>query len=95
MIARATSSARGPLAAHAAHDVGREPHPDLLVVLELRVVLEILDRRRSGLLVELGVERQAVARAGLAVALGPEEWAGLGESEVDVEENRLDATRPF
>jgi hypothetical protein len=59
------------------------------------VVLKILDRRRSGLQVELGVERQAVARAGLAVALGPEEWPRLGESEVDVEENRLDATRPF
>ena len=81
--------------AHAAHDVRREPHPDLLVVLELRVVLEVFDRRRAGLRVELGVERQAVARAGLAVALGPEERAGLGEREVDVEEDRLDPTRAF
>ena len=57
------------------------------------MVVEVLDRRRARLHVELGVERQAVARAGLAVALGPEERAGLGEREVDVEEDSLDATR--
>ena len=56
------------------------------------MVLEVLDRRRAGLRVELGIERQAVAGAGLAVALGPEQRAGLGEREVDVEEDRFDAT---
>jgi hypothetical protein len=34
-----------------------------------------------------------VAGAGVAVALGPEQRAGLGEREVDVEEDRVDDAR--
>jgi hypothetical protein len=56
------------------------------------MVLEILDRGRAGLRIEPGVERQPVPGACLAVALGTEQRAGLGEREVDVEENRFDAT---
>ncbi len=87
----------GALAAHAADDVRREANPDLLVVLELGMVLQVLDRRRPRRRIPLGVERQAVARPSFAIALGPKEGARLGEREVDVEENRVDgaAWNPF
>ena len=88
VIASAISRTRGAVTAHAADDVLREADPDLLVVLELRMVLEILDRGRPGLGVAVGVERQPVMLAGRPVALGssrPE----LDEREVDVEEDRF------
>ena len=78
------------LAAHPADDVLREADPDLLVVLELGMVLEVLDRGRPCRLVAVGVERQPVARTGGAVALGPEQRPRLGQREVDVEENGFD-----
>ena len=90
MIASATSRTRRPLTAHAAHDVLREADPDLLVVLELGMVLEVLDRRRPRRLVAVGDEGQPVARPGGAVALRPEQRARLGQREVDVEEDRVD-----
>ena len=43
-----------PLTAHAADDVLREADPDLLVVLELGMVLQVLDRRRPRRLVAVG-----------------------------------------
>jgi hypothetical protein len=56
-------------------------------VLELRVLTEIEDRRGTRLQVALGVELEAEALAGLLVAAGPEQGPGLGEGEVDVEED--------
>jgi hypothetical protein len=86
---RHRADARAP-AAHPPDDVLREADPDLLVVLELGVVAEVLDRRGSRLGVEGGIERQPVPLPGRPVALGAQQGAGLREGEVDVEEDRVD-----
>ena len=51
------------VAAHAADDVLGEAHPDLLVVVELGMPLEIVDRSRPCVPVQLRVELQAVRLA--------------------------------
>ncbi len=43
-------------------DVLRESHPELGVVDELGVELEVGDRREPGVLVPPGIQRQPVAR---------------------------------
>ena len=75
------------LPSHAPHDVLGEAHPDLLVMVELRMVLEIQDGSFSRLAVLGGIERQPVALPCQPVALGAELGAGLREGEVDVEED--------
>ena len=62
-ISRATIADLGPLAAHAPDDVLREAHPDLLVVVELGMPLEIVDRGGPRVRVQVGVEPQAVRLA--------------------------------
>ena len=75
------------VAAHPAHDVLREPNPDLLVMVEFRMMLQVEDGVRARLGVATGIELETIARARSAIALGAEQWAGLGEGEVDVEED--------
>ena len=75
------------LAPHAADDVLREADPDVLVVNELRVPLEAVERRMAGGLVERRVEREPVAGPYAPVALRPELGARPEQREVDVEEN--------
>ena len=57
------------------------------------MVLEVLDRGRAGGRVPLRVEGEPVALPRLAIALRPEQRTGLGEGEVDVEEDRVDRLR--
>jgi hypothetical protein len=76
------------VAAHPADDVLGEADPDLLVVVELGVVLEVLERGGARLRVPSRVERKAKALARGPVAVGPEQGAGLRDREVDVEEDR-------
>src|SRR3954454_23232161 len=76
-------------AAHPLDDPLREQDPDLLVVVELRVALQRRDRIASRLLVAFGDEVEAETRAEPAVALGAEIGSRLRESEVDVEDDRL------
>jgi hypothetical protein len=75
------------VAAHAADDLLREEHPDLLVVVELRVPLEGPHGMCARLTVALGIEIQAEPLAEAPVALGTQIRARLGDREVDVEEN--------
>ena len=56
---------------------------------ELRVALEVVERREPRVLVARGVERRARARADPLVALRPELGPGPEEREVDVEEDCL------
>ena len=75
------------VAAHAADDPLGEGDPDLLVVLELGMALDPLDRPLARLAVARRVELEAEALAQAAVALGAELRPGPGDREVDVEEN--------
>ena len=50
------------IAAHALDDVLREADPELLVVDELRMALQVLERREPRVLVARAVERQPVTR---------------------------------
>jgi hypothetical protein len=79
------------LAAHPAHDVLREADPDLLVVVELWMVLEVQDGSGPRLCVARRVELETVVDTRRPVALRPQQRAGLGEREVDVEENGAQA----
>ena len=74
-------------AAHAANDPLGEEHPDLLVVVELRVALHLRERRRAGFVVPRRVELEPVPAAELAVALGPQVGPGPGQGEIDVEDD--------
>ena len=65
------------LAAHPADDPLGEGEPELLVVAELRVTLERVDRGGAGLRVPRRVEVEPVALAQPPVALGPEIGPGL------------------
>ena len=76
-----------PGAAHPLDDVEREPHPDLLVVLELGVVLEVGDSGEPRRLVQGGIEREAVAQPGARIAVRPELGPGTEQGEVDIEED--------
>jgi hypothetical protein len=77
------------IASHPEDDLLRERDPDLLVVNELVVVLEGLDRPGARCRVEVGVEPQTVALADAAVPLGPQLRPRPKEREVDIEENGL------
>ena len=77
-------------AAHALDDPLGEEHPDLLVVVELRVPLQRRDRVAARLLVAVRLELEAEPRAEPAVTLGPEVGARLREREVHVEDDGLD-----
>ena len=93
---------RGPtrvaLAAHPDDDPLGEENPDLLVVVELGMALELADRSRARLLVARRVEVEPVAEPKPLVALRPEIGPGPRKSEVDVEDHRAkhnrEATRP-
>ena len=88
-VERARPRAR-TVAAHAFHDLLRERDPQLLVVDEVGVALEVRDRGPSRIVVALGLEAQAVASADPAVALRPELRPGPEQREVDVEQNGLE-----
>src|SRR2546421_525204 len=77
----------GPLlvAAHPLHDLGHERDPDLVVVYELGVPLDVLDRTRARLVVERGVEAHPEALPHSHVALGTELGPRSHQREVDVE----------
>ena len=77
----------GALAAHAPDDVLGEAHPDLLVVIELGMPLEVRDRGDPGIRVQLQVELQAVCLGQGPVRLRAELGPRHDEREVDVEEN--------
>src|SRR6266480_4033266 len=80
-------------AAHAPNDLLGEQHPDLLVVVELRMPLERRDGVRASLAVALRVELEPEALAEPTVALRPEIRTWLGNREVDVEENGAQSHR--
>src|SRR5262249_42427943 len=75
------------VAAHASDDLLREEHPDLLVVVELRVPFQRPDCAGARLAVALGVELEIEALAEAPIALGPEVRARLGDREVDLAED--------
>jgi hypothetical protein len=77
-------------ATHPAHDVLREADPDLGVVLELGMVLQVLDGGDPGVVVALSVENEPEAVPGGAVALRTEQRPRLRQREVDVEEDGLE-----
>ena len=78
------------VAAHAADDPLGEGNPDLLVVLELGMALDPLDRLLACLRVARRVELEPEPRAEPLVALRPKLRPGAGDREVDVEENRAE-----
>src|SRR5581483_9050699 len=80
---------RGAGAAHSTDDALGEADPDLLVVVELRMPLEIRDRRTPRLVVALRVEHETVTLAEPPVALRPEIGSRFRERVVDVEDDRL------
>ena len=88
-VDRARSGARR-VASHPEHDLLREGDPDLLVVHEIALARQRLDRVESRLRVALRVEDETVALADSPVTLGAELGAGSKEREVDVEEDSLE-----
>ena len=72
-------------AAHSLDDPLREEHPGLLVVLELGMALERLERVPASILVAGRVEVEPVALAEPPVPVWAEVRARLGQREVDVE----------
>ena len=87
-------AARLALAAHPADDVLGEAQPDLLVVLELGVLLEVEHRGGTRLGVALGVEVEAEPLPRFVVPARPEQGPWLCQGEVDVEEDRFDRQTP-
>src|SRR5581483_11264376 len=83
----------GPRSAHAADDVLGEGDPELVVVLELRVALEIRLRRVAGVVVAPRIEDELEPCAEPPVPLRPELGTGSNEREVDVEEDRAERLR--
>ena len=76
------------VAAHATDDPLGEGDPDLLVVLELRMAPDALDRLLTGIAIARRVELEPEARAQPPVALRSELRARPSDREVDVEEDR-------
>ena len=74
-------------AAHAHDDALGEEHPQLLVVVELGVPFERIERGPPGLVVQRGVEREPISAPDPDVAVGPEVRPGHGDREVDVEDD--------
>ena len=79
----------GRVAAHAEDDLLGERDPDLLVVHEVALRLQLLDRGRARSLVAARLQVEPVPLPDAAVSLGAELRAGPEEREVDVEEDRL------
>ena len=75
------------VAAHAANDPLSEEHPDLLVVVELRVPLDRLDRGGARLRVSRGVELEPEPPSEQLIAVRAQVGPRLDEREVDVEED--------
>src|SRR4029453_8069170 len=73
--------------AHSSNDLFGECDPDFLVVDEVPLSTQLLDRRDARLGIARGVERQPVPLAETPVALGAELGPWAKEREVDVEEN--------
>lgn len=71
--------------AHALDDPLREADPNLLVVVELGMPLEVDERRAPRVVVAPRVERQPMARAQARIALRSEIRSRFREGEVDVE----------
>ena len=88
------AAVRVAVAAHALDDALCEAHPDLLVVVELGVAMEVGERRPARVVVPGRVELEAVPRAEAAVALGPEVGARPGDREVDVEDDGAEVGHP-
>ncbi len=78
---------RRRVSAHADDDSLRELDPELLVMAEVRMLLQRLERSRPRLVVPRDVELDPVTAPDAEVSLGPELGAGTGEGEVDVEED--------
>ncbi len=72
-------------AAHALDDPLREEHPDLLVVVELRMALQRRERGSPGGVVPTRIELEAVPPSEAHVPLGPEVGARPGDREIHVE----------
>ena len=87
-------AARLALTAHPADDVLGEAEPDLLVVLELGVLLQVEDRGGARLGIALRVEVEAEPLPRIVIPARPEQGPRLGEGEVDVEEDRFDRQTP-
>ena len=88
-VGRARPRAAG-IAAHPEDDLLGERDPDLLVVHELVVALQRLDRAGASVRVPIGVEREPVPLPDAPVPLGPELRPGPKEREVDVEQDGLE-----
>ena len=73
--------------AHPADDPLGEEHPDLLVVIELRMAFDRLDRSRASLRVSLRIELEPEAAPERLVSLRSEVRPRLDQREVDVEED--------
>ena len=85
-VHRARSGA-SRVASHPEHDLLRERDPDLLVVNEITLARQRLDRIDPCLRVALRVEDETVAFANSPVPLRPELRSRSKEREVDVEED--------
>ena len=85
-VHRARSGA-SRVASHPEHDLLRERDPDLLVVNEIALARQRLDRIDPRLRVALRVEDETVAFANSPVSLRPELRSRSKEREVDVEED--------
>ena len=79
------------IATHPADDPLGEEHPDLLVVIELRVPLHGLDRSGACLRVPSRVELEPETPPEKLVSLRPKVGPRFDEREVDVEEDCPDA----
>ena len=77
----------GRAPAHSEDDLLREGDPDLLVVHQVALARQRLDRVDPSLRVALGVELEAVPLADAPVPLRPELRPGAKEREVDVEQD--------
>ena len=86
-VAHVAGSAR--VAAHPEHDLLGERDPDLLVVHELVVALERLDRSDARVRVAVRVEREPVPLPDAPVPLRPQLRPGPKQREVDVEQDGL------
>ncbi len=85
-----TCTAITGLAAHPDHDLLGEEDPDLLVVDELRMLLNLFDRRQTSPFVTRRVELEAVLLTELLVTLRPELRPRMEQREVDIKDHGLE-----